>query len=134
MHVETPIQLDPKLPATDSYKWWQCGTGIQVGAKRQILGSITLTANTDNLSAIRILHVVILGSSKRVVVRNVRWTSYVVQYSGNKILIPPVKGFRASITMDSDRLHSFTSLGKIKVAVSTSSVVSRHTDSINIDE
>lgn len=94
LNPSSPVPLDPIPSSMYQYKWWKFGSGKQSSAKRLITGSVNVTVMTDNNNTVRIIYLVLQGSSQWVVGKNASRASDGLHHYCSGILMPSVNGFR----------------------------------------
>jgi len=101
--------LDPLPDLVSERPFWQYGTGQHVSEARKILGSIFLTAQSEQGNPIHIKHLVIDGSSQWVIGRNVTKLCDIIHQTANVLKLPPDPDTNISDTLkliDQD-FHSY---------------------------
>ena len=111
-------KLDPVPDHLSSYKFWQYGSGEHASASRKIIGSVSLTAHTNNNHDVQIKHLIIEGSSQWVVGRNVTRRCNINHANGNTLQIPQINDY---ISLADNNFHSH-------IPLNTFTKLSRHDD------
>jgi len=93
------------LPSTVKNRpFWQYGVGSHSSKSRRIIGSVMLTAKTDEGNEIDIRHLVIEGSSQWIIGRNVTQLCNIVRIGKNMLELPNNSG---SISLRNYDLHCY---------------------------
>lgn len=100
-------KLDTIPTSLNVRTFWQYGCGNHASAKRRILGSILLTALSDDCSPIHIRHLVLEGSSQWLIGRNITGKSNIMHIGTNAIVFAGPNHSTKSITMVDHDLHSY---------------------------
>lgn len=105
IYADPPIEDKP--PELQGYDTWQYGSGAHRSAAKPILGAVTLFVRTKNNCLISVKHLLIKGSSKWVMGRNLTRKCTINHMTGNEICLP---NGTDSLPLVDDRFHSYVLL------------------------
>ena len=105
--------IDAVPQALGSHKHWQYGTGEHASPARRILGSIVLTVTSDQGTPFQITHLVLDGSTKWFIGRNVTRKANIEQI-GRNALVFLVDGEREHIFIVNDNFLRYPYLDRFK--------------------
>ena len=80
--------LDPVPDCVSDRPYWQYGTGAHSSERKQIIGSVVISINSNHGNKVDIRHVVIEGSSTWIIGRSVTNKCIINHINGNKVELP----------------------------------------------
>lgn len=115
-------QLGGILPALEGHTHWQHGTGEHASPARRILGSVVLSAKSDQGNPVRITHLVLDGSWQWIVDRNVTRKAN-IEHIGRNVQVFPVSDEREHISIVNNNFLSYVSLDRLTISCNHSSTL-----------